>query len=329
MKSLLEIRDLSVRFDTLRGELAAVDHISFDVMEGETVSLVGESGCGKSITSLAIMGLLPANGRVATGQVIYEGVSLEELSEEKRRKIRGGRIAMIFQDAMSALNPSFTVGFQLEETIRLHRGTNKRDTLARAVELLVQVGIPSPRERLSAYPHQLSGGMCQRVMIAMALACEPKVLIADEPTTALDVTVQAQILELLAKLVKDQRMALILITHDLGIVAEMADRVMVMYAGQIVESGLTSEVIDRPRHPYTRGLLDSLPSSHDSGMSEHRAKLPSIPGLVPDLLRRPKGCQLSPRCAYADDVCRTRAPELERIATAQVKCFKPLGALHA
>jgi dipeptide transport system ATP-binding protein len=276
------------------------------------------------------MGLLPANGRVATGRILYEGSSLEEMPEDERRKLRGGRIAMIFQDPMSALNPSFTVGFQLEETVRLHASCGKREARKRAIGLLEQVGIPSPSERLSAYPHQLSGGMCQRVMIAMALACEPKLLIADEPTTALDVTVQAQILDLLARLVREKGMALILITHDLGIVAEMADRVMVMYAGQVVESGLASEVIERPRHPYTRGLLESLPSSHDSGGSEHRAKLPSIPGLVPDLLNRPHGCQLSPRCGYADEKCREELPSETVSGDRLVKCFKPLdgGSVH-
>jgi dipeptide transport system ATP-binding protein len=324
---LLQIENLTVEFETLRGQLRAIDGVSFDIRPGETVSLVGESGCGKSITSLAVMGLLPANGRVATGRIPYEGRDLLTMSERERLKLRGGDIAMIFQDPMTSLNPSFTVGFQLMETLRAHARagapTDTKSLREQCVKLLQKVGIPEPTHRLDAYPHQLSGGMSQRVMIAMAIACEPKVLIADEPTTALDVTIQAQVLELLKSIQRESGMAIILITHDLGVVAEMADRVNVMYAGQIVESGETGQVIDQPRHPYTRGLLDSLPASHRSN-GEYRTPLSSIPGLVPDLLRRPSGCQLNPRCSFAEARCRESTPALERIDSRLVRCFKPL-----
>ena len=321
--ALLEVKNLSVEFETRRGPLKALDQVSFELNAGETLSLVGESGCGKSITSLAIMGLLADNGRVTSGDIVYSGNSLLKLSEAELRKLRGRDLAMIFQDPMTSLNPAFTVGQQLTETIFAHEGGTQSALQARARELLVQVGIPAPDERLNAYPHQLSGGMSQRVMIAMAIACRPKVLIADEPTTALDVTIQAQILELLRKLQREQNMGLILITHDLGIVAETADRVMVMYAGQVVEGGGTREIIENPTHPYTRALLDSLPGAHAGIEKAHRSKLPSISGMVPDLARRPSGCQFHPRCAYADDQCKTFGPALTG-DTRRVRCFKPL-----
>jgi dipeptide transport system ATP-binding protein len=327
MSDILRVENLSVEFETLRGNLRAIDGISFEVRAGETVSLVGESGCGKSITSLAIMGLLPANGRIASGKIFYEGRDLLAMPEDKRRELRGADIAMIFQDPMTSLNPSFTVGFQLMETLKTHQkgaSLSKQALREASIKLLQQVGIPEPTHRLDAFPHQLSGGMSQRVMIAMAIACRPKVLIADEPTTALDVTIQAQILELLKTLQRENGMSLVLITHDLGVVAEMADRVMVMYAGQIVEGGPTGNVIDLPRHPYTRGLLDSLPATH-AASGEHRSKLSSIPGLVPDLLRRPSGCQLNPRCSFADEKCRQSAPELVSLENRVVRCFKPIG----
>ena len=322
LSPLLEVRDLSVEFETLRGPLKAIDRVSFDVAPGETLCLVGESGCGKSITSLALMGLLPSNGKIPSGEIIFDGKSLLGLPERERRKLRGADVAMIFQDPMSSLNPCYTVGEQILETIQAHEGGTRGSRRDRALELLRQVGIPAPEERLNAYPHQLSGGMSQRVMIAMAIACRPKLLIADEPTTALDVTIQAQILDLLRNLQKDRGMSLILITHDLGVVAEMADRVVVMYAGQIVETGNAREVIENPRHPYTRSLLNSLPASHYA--LEHRAKLPSIPGLVPDLTRRPPGCQLSPRCALVDEGCRVAEPALLDLgAGRKAKCTRP------
>ncbi len=321
-KPVLDVRDLSVEFETLRGPLKAIDRVSFDVRRGETLCLVGESGCGKSITSLALMGLLPSNGKIPSGEILFDGKSLLRMPESERRKLRGSEVAMIFQDPMSSLNPCYTVGEQILETIQAHDGGSKDKRRARAIELLREVGIPAPEERLNAYPHQLSGGMSQRVMIAMAIACRPKLLIADEPTTALDVTIQAQILDLLRKLQKDQGMSLILITHDLGVVAEMADRVVVMYAGQVVETGTAREVIDSPRHPYTRALLNSLPASHSE--IAHRAKLPSIPGLVPDLTRRPSGCQLNPRCPLADEPCRSAEPPLLDLgAGRKAKCIRP------
>lgn len=323
--SLLDVRDLSVQFETRRGALTAIDRLSFKLEAGRTLGIVGESGSGKSVTSLAIMQLLANTAKISSGSVLFEGRDLLTLSEKEMQATRGRDIAMIFQDPMTSLNPSYTVGFQLEEALRIHAdASGARDAASRsskAIELMKQVGIPGPEMRLRSYPHQLSGGMSQRVMIAMAIACSPRLLIADEPTTALDVTIQAQILQLLRDLQKSRNMALILITHDIGVVANMADDIMVMYAGQAVERGAARDVIEKPRHPYTAGLLASLPSAH--GLREFRTRLPTIAGLVPDLLRRPLGCQMNPRCEFATDKCRSDLPPDFVEAERMVKCFYP------
>lgn len=321
MESLLRVDNLNVSFETRRGLVNVIEGLSFELKSGRTLGIVGESGSGKSVTSLAVMGLLPPTGRVSQGQVSFEGKDLLEASEKEMQSLRGGDLAMIFQDPMTSLNPSFTVGFQIKEALKQH-GLGKGDLDARAADLLKQVGIPDPALRLKSYPHQLSGGMSQRVMIAMAIACSPKLLIADEPTTALDVTIQAQILALLKQIQKERNMGLILITHDIGVVAQMADDILVMYAGHAMELGPKEEVIRNPRHPYTQALLASLPGSH--GLGEFRSRLPTIPGLVPDLLKRPAGCQLSPRCLYADEKCRARIPDVEDVRGVRVKCRKPL-----
>ncbi len=323
MKSnLLEVKNLTVSFETSRGQIEAVQNISFSLKPGEALGLVGESGSGKSVTSLAIMDLLPAQGKIKSGDVLWQGQSLLKLNESEKQKIRGSEIAMIFQDAMTSLNPCFTAGDQLIETLKLKHGGSKSSLKEKARELLVKVGITEPDDRLRAYPHQLSGGMSQRVMIAMAIACQPKLLIADEPTTALDVTIQAQILALLNKLRKEQNMALIMISHDLGVIAETTEQVIVLYAGQMVEKGLTQNVIQNPSHPYTEGLLKSLPSL-DSKV-EDVGHLPSIPGVVPDLAHRPQGCQLNPRCIYVQDKCREQEPPQIVVKDRVAKCWTPI-----
>jgi len=320
---LLEVDNLSITFDTAKGKLAATREISFKLDQGETLGIVGESGCGKSITNLAIMGLLPDTAIVKASKLNFDGHDLLNISEKDFRKIRGGTIGMIFQDPMSALNPSFTVGFQIDETLKIHcPEMNKADRLARALELMDQVGIPAPKERLKNYAHELSGGMSQRVMIAMAIACRPKLLIADEPTTALDVTIQAQIMKLLKDLQKEYQMAMILVTHDLGVVAQNADRIQVMYAGEIVESAPTATLLNSPRHPYTNGLLNSLPGKKARAFRE---PLPSISGMVPDLRARPAGCQFHPRCESAKDQCLTKTPELSLATDQALRCFYPVG----
>jgi dipeptide transport system ATP-binding protein len=325
--SRLDVQDLTVEFQTRRGWVTAVDHLSVSLEQGKTLGIVGESGSGKSVTSLALMRLLANTARISAGTVRLGDRDLLALSEREMQEARGRDIAMIFQDPMTSLNPSYTIGFQLDEALRIHAekaGVSGRDERQRkAIELLKQVGIPDPESRLRAFPHQLSGGMSQRVMIAMAIACSPQILIADEPTTALDVTIQAQILQLLRDLQKSRKMSLILITHDIGVVANMADEIMVMYAGQAVERGPAREVIERPCHPYTAGLLASLPSAH--GLAEFRTRLPTISGLVPDLAHRPKGCQMGPRCAYADERCLREIPINHVDQGRMVKCFKPLG----
>jgi oligopeptide/dipeptide ABC transporter ATP-binding protein len=304
---LLEVKHLVTEFQTDEGTLRAVDDVSFEIPRGGTVGIVGESGCGKSVTSLSILRLVQKPGRVASGEIRFEGRDLLALSEAEMRKLRGAAISMIFQEPMSSLNPVYTVGDQIAESIVLHQGKSKRQALARAVELLALVGIPSPAERVRAYPHQLSGGMRQRVMIAMALACEPKLLIADEPTTALDVTIQAQILELLGRLRQQLGMAVMLITHDLGLVAEFAEEVVVMYAGRVVERAQVRELFARPRHPYTRGLLRSVPSYADNA---RKTRLPTIPGVVPDLRRLPAGCRFQDRCPDRFAPCTIAEPPL-------------------
>ena len=297
--SLLEVEDLHVEFRSRDGVARAVNGVSFHLQPGETLAILGESGCGKSVTAQALMGILdepPA--RITRGEIRYDGVDLLKLSEEDRRKYRGDRIAMIFQDALSALNPVYTVGFQLAEVFRVHRGMSRGDAKRKAVELLDQVRIPDAKKRINDYPHQFSGGMRQRVMIAMALALDPEVLIADEPTTALDVTVQAQIMTLLAELQRERTMGLILITHDMGVVAGVADRIAVMYAGRIVEEAGVYDIYGRPAHPYTKALLESIPRL------DGRSKLAVIAGSPPALTDVPQGCAFHPRCAYAADVCR-------------------------
>jgi peptide/nickel transport system ATP-binding protein len=317
---LLDVRDLVVSFRTDRGELNAVDGVSFSVPRGTTVGLVGESGCGKSVTALSLMGLLPRPpGRIASGQILFDGQDLAKADERALRAVRGQGIGMIFQEPMTALNPVFTVGTQIMEAVRAHRDMSRAAARERAVQLLARVGIPAPAERVDAYPHHLSGGMRQRVMIAIALAGEPKLLIADEPTTALDVTIQAQILDLLADLQRDLGMSILLITHDLGVVAEHTEEVVVMYAGKVVERGPTAALFERPLHPYTQGLLASVPGYAGN---RGKARLPTIPGTVVDLARLPSGCRFQERCPKVDAECRTREPALRTFSRGQrAACF--------
>jgi dipeptide transport system ATP-binding protein len=300
--ALLDIENLSVEFKTGSGFFRAVDGVSLSVDRGEVLAIVGESGSGKSVSMLAVMGLLPWTAKVTADRMSFEGKDLLTLSPKERRKIIGKDIAMIFQEPMSSLNPCFTVGFQLTEAMKVHLDLDKAGRRARAIELLGLVGIPSPEQRLQAYPHQLSGGMSQRVMIAMAIACNPKLLIADEPTTALDVTIQAQILELLVRLQKETGMGLVLITHSMGVVAETAERVSVQYAGQKVEEQAVADLFCDPHHPYTAALLSALPERAAG------RRLPAIPGVVPGQFDRPAGCLFSPRCTFATELCRSKVP---------------------
>ena len=315
---LLEVEDLRTYFFTRDGVVRAVDGVSFSVARGETLAIVGESGCGKSVTSLSILRLIASPpGRTVGGRVRFEGNDLLALPEAEMRKIRGDAISMIFQEPMTSLNPVLTIGRQIAEVLTLHRGLSSEEATKRAVEMLRLVHIPEPERRVQEYPHQLSGGMRLRVMIAMALACEPRLLIADEPTTALDVTIQAQILELMRELKERTGAAIVLITHDLGVVAEMSERVVVMYAGRKVEEAPATELFARPRHPYTRGLLDSVPklgASRRGGAS----RLTEIAGTVPSLAEAIVGCAFAPRCAYATDRCRSDAPPLEEKAPGHV-----------
>ncbi|WP_432194783.1 ABC transporter ATP-binding protein [Streptomyces sp. bgisy027] len=301
---LLEVRDLHVEFRTRDGVAQAVNGVSYGVDAGETLAVLGESGSGKSVTAQAVMGILDTPpGRITGGEILFRGRDLLGLKEEERRRVRGAEMAMIFQDALSSLNPVLSVGEQLGEMFVVHRGMSRKDARARAVELMDRVRIPGAKERVKQYPHQFSGGMRQRIMIAMALALEPALVIADEPTTALDVTVQAQVMDLLAELQREYAMALILITHDLGVVADVADRIAVMYAGRIVESAPVHDIYKAPAHPYTRGLLDSVPRLDLKGR-----ELYAIKGLPPNLMDIPRGCAFHPRCPMAQDVCRTDAP---------------------
>ena len=313
---LLSIRDLRIGFDTERGPVTAIDGVSFDLRPGEVLGLVGESGCGKSVTALSILGLLPTPpARVLGGEILFEGEDLLTASPAKLRAIRGKRIAMIFQEPMSSLNPVFTIGDQLTETIRRHDGVSRADAQRRAIEMLDTVGIPAAASRLGDYPHHMSGGMRQRVMIAMALSCRPALLLADEPTTALDVTIQAQILDLLRSLQNEFHMAVVMITHDLGVIAEFVDRVAVMYAGKIVETASVFDAFERPRHPYTQGLLASLPA-----LDREQDRLAAIPGAVPGPLARLPGCNFAPRCAHARDACKVQ-PQLTEVGNAhRVAC---------
>jgi peptide/nickel transport system ATP-binding protein len=304
--ALLAVADLVMEFPFAAGGARAVDEVSFTVERGRVLGLVGESGSGKSMTALSVMRLVPTPGRIAGGRIVFDGTDLLGLPERAMRDLRGARIAMIFQEPMTALNPVLTAGFQIAEALLIHKPISKRQAWARAIELLAEVGIPEPAARAHDYPHQLSGGMRQRVMIAMAIACEPDLLIADEPTTALDVTIQAEILELLARLRERHGMGLLLITHDLGVVAEQADRVAIMYAGRIVEEATTVELFADPLHPYTRALLRSMPT-----LGVHRERLEAIPGTVPDITRRPSGCRFRDRCPLAIPECGQVVPALE------------------
>ena len=316
-KPLLSLRHLVTAFDTDEGYFRAVDDVSFDVMPGNTLGVVGESGCGKSVTALSILRLIPSPpGFIEGGSAVFRGKNLFELSEAEMRRIRGNDISMIFQEPMTSLNPVYTVGTQIVEAIRLHQKVSRKAAKARAIELLDLVGIPAPAERVDSYPHTLSGGMRQRAMIAMALACEPQLLIADEPTTALDVTIQAQILDLLRSLQDELGMSIIFISHDLGVMAEFSHEIAVMYAGKVVEHADTRELFAAPRHPYTRGLLRSLPSQRNRG-----ERLPTIPGIVPDLRALPSGCRFQDRCERVTDACRVEEPELRHVSETDVACF--------
>jgi oligopeptide/dipeptide ABC transporter ATP-binding protein len=315
------VRDLHVEFWTRRGTVHAVNGISFDIAPGETLGIVGESGCGKSVTSLALLGILSRSGHVSAGSAVFQGRDLIQLSDRQLRRVRGREIAMIFQDPMTSLNPVLTIGRQVREALETHFGMNKRDAERRAVELLDHVGIPSANDRIRDYPHQFSGGMRQRAMIAMALACKPKLLIADEPTTALDVTIQAQILDLLRELVREQGTALILITHDLGVVAGMCERVNVMYAGMFMETGSAEQLFGGPRHPYTLGLLESIPRLD----AARRGQLKPIPGAPRDMLEPPSACPFQPRCRFEVAQSRQEVPQLVEVEPGHfVACFNPV-----
>jgi len=311
-RPILQIEDLRTHFFTAIGTVRAVDGVSYSLKPGETLGVVGESGCGKSVTALSVLRLI-ANppGRIVGGSIRFDGRNLLELGEAEMEKIRGNDISMIFQEPMTSLNPLFTVGWQISEAIALHQGLSRRAAWDRAVDMLRRVQIPEPQKRAHAYPHQMSGGMRQRVMIAMALSCNPKVLIADEPTTALDVTIQAQILDLMRELQETLGTAIVLITHDMGVVAENADRVVVMYAGRKVEEAPAAELFDAPGHPYTKGLLGSIPHLDAAARNNRRSRLNEIKGMVPSLFNLPDGCSFAARCALASDQCRSAVPPLE------------------
>ncbi|MCF2870415.1 ABC transporter ATP-binding protein [Octadecabacter sp. G9-8] len=311
---LLEVRDLQVHFETDKGVNRAVDGLSFSIDTGEALAIVGESGCGKSVTSMSVLRLLPTPPGKIAGDIRFRGEDLSTKSEREMRRLRGGEISMIFQEPMSSLNPVYTIGRQISEAVRLHTGANTRAARKRAIEVLILVGIPSPEKRVDEYPHRLSGGMRQRAMIAMALACNPALLIADEPTTALDVTIQAQILDLLRDLRKRTNTAILLITHDLGVVAEFAERVMVMYAGRKVEEANVADLFAHPRHPYTQGLMDAVPKLGQVRSGKMSKALAEIPGRVPDLTQAFEGCVFAPRCPRAEDVCTHLDPGLEEKA---------------
>jgi oligopeptide/dipeptide ABC transporter ATP-binding protein len=313
-ETILSVKNLNMGFDTDYGYLPIVHDVNFDIYAGETLGVVGESGCGKSVTSLCIMRLL--NGGVVKGEVMVEGRDLLELSEREMQAVRGNQIAMIFQEPMTSLNPVFTIGFQLTEALRRHQGLNKKEAAARAIEMLEMVRIAEPAQRLKEYPYQLSGGMRQRVMIAMALACRPRLLIADEPTTALDVTIQAQVLDLMRQLQKEMGTSILFITHDLGVIREMADRIIVMYCGEIMEEATVQDLFKDPKHPYTKGLLSTLPKYGQPG------RLPTIDGMVPPAGEFPEGCVFSPRCPHATEKCRTCKPEACQVGDHhRVRCF--------
>ncbi|WP_411678372.1 ABC transporter ATP-binding protein [Caproicibacter sp.] len=318
MGYMLSVRNLQTAFHTDAGEVVSVEDVSFDLNPGETLGIVGESGCGKSVTSLSIIRLLGKNGRISKGEIQFENQDLAKMNEKEMRKIRGGLISMIFQEPMTSLNPVFTIGYQMQETICLHLQMGKKESRAYAIEMLKKVGIPRAESVIDNYPHELSGGMRQRVMIAMALSCKPKLLIADEPTTALDVTIQAQILELMKKLRKESGTSIMLITHDLGVVAEMADRIIVMYAGQVIESADVYTLFDHPAHPYTIGLMNSIPTID----LDDTKRLESITGTVPSMYQKIKGCRFCNRCKYATERCRNEAPPLTQRGEGHLaRCF--------
>lgn len=322
--ALLEIENLSVDFPSQSGVMHAVDGVSLSLETGDVLGIVGESGSGKSVTMMALMGLVAFPGVVKADTLRFDGHDLLTLSTRERSRLTGKDVAMIFQDPTTSLNPCFTIGFQLAETLKLHLGMDSKAARRRSIELLEQVGIPAPESRLKVYPHQMSGGMNQRVMIAMAIACNPKLLIADEPTTALDVTIQAQILDLLRSLQKERGMALVLITHNMGVVSEMAQRVAVMYAGQIMEERSATDLFAAPQHPYTEALMAALPERSDG-----LRRLATIPGMVPGLYDRPDGCLFAPRCAYAAEHCRAQRPMLRNWQAGMVRCHYPLSETAA
>lgn len=324
-EKILEVNNLETQFSSSRGILRAVDKVSYSLKRGEILGVVGESGCGKSVTALSILRLIKSpQGQIAGGEVLLDGVDLLKLSEKEMQKVRGNRISMIFQEPMTSLNPLFTVGDQIMEPLMQHRGLNKKEAKKEAIRALDEVGIPSPESRVNEYPNSMSGGMRQRVMIAMALSCRPEVLIADEPTTALDVTIQAQILELMKKLRDELGTAIIMITHDLGVVAEMCDRAAVMYCGSVVEEGPVSEIFKNPCHPYTKGLLQSIPT-----LATDTDKLYNIRGTVPSLSHLPKGCRFADRCDDCMERCRENMPEITTVSDKHtVRCFLLGGEQH-
>lgn len=319
---LLSVENLTVEFKTDKGTVRAINGVNFKVMPGETVAIVGESGCGKSVSSLSIMGLVPSPpGKIVDGSITFKGRELVGLSEKEYRKVRGNEISMIFQEPMTALNPVLKISTQMIDVIRLHNSVSKKQARVRAIEMLDTVGIPSPEKRIDQYPHELSGGMRQRVMIAMALSCGPDLLLADEPTTALDVTIQAQVMDEMVRLQKELNMAVILVTHDLGVVAESCQRVVVMYCGQIIEEGPVEEIFANPKHPYTKGLLESIPVVRDKKIP----RLPTIKGVVPDLLHLPNGCRFADRCDKVHTQCHQAVPQLSGCENHKVACYSPNG----
>ena len=319
---LLIVQDLVVEFETPKGTVRALDKVSFSLSKGETLGVVGESGCGKSVTALSLMGLVPSPpGNIPSGTIVYDNIDLLKASEKEMRKIRGNHLSMIFQEPMTSLNPVFKTGEQVAEALRLHQGKSRQEAKAAAIEMFRLTGIPSPEERVNNYPHQMSGGMRQRVMIAMALACKPKLLIADEPTTALDVTIQAQILDLLKSLSNELGMSIMLITHDLGVVAETCEKVLVMYAGRVVEKTDTKTLFQTPRHPYTVGLMNSMPGALKNSKSK---RLQEIPGMVPSLHELPKGCKFQDRCNLVQEKCKDEEPALIKMGPTEVRCHFPI-----
>jgi oligopeptide/dipeptide ABC transporter ATP-binding protein len=319
-KGLLDIRGLKTYFHTFGGVIKAVDGVDFSLNEGEILGVVGESGCGKSVVGFSIMGLIDAPGRIESGEIRFNGANLPDLNEQEMRKVRGIEITMIFQDPMTSLNPLYTIQAQMEEVMKLHSNMNGEQRKRRCIELLDDVGISQPASRLKNYPHQFSGGMRQRVIIAIALASNPKLVIADEPTTALDVTIQSQILKLMKRLVREHHTAMIFITHDLAVVSEMTDKIMVMYCGRIVEKGTRDDIINRSRHPYTLGLLGSIPN-----LASRQKRLNQIPGMVPNIMHLPSGCAFAPRCDYVHEKCRTHRPELVELEPGhKIACYFPV-----